>query len=248
MTLLTKFRPTKSPYQKGLDTKKKKEAERLKAEAIKEKERLKAEAIEAKQFKASDASPIIAKRSYKCMVLNHPDLDIDIKDATFNPDGVIPAQGSLILNDKIHPILVYAASGDTTGLAPAKGNLTLSIPRGKWGILPAKIVFELPENWWYLTPEYIYAKTPTPDKPEPVFQSAIEFINSLADGSQYDTLSDMGPAQFGQDLAMAELDRQLRKEKTAAMSESLRSTYKSILWGLIAVVTLFGIILFSGNQ
>lgn len=199
-----------------------------------------------KVWHPGDAMPGYQNKDYKCMVLDHPELDIDIMDAKFKPSGVIPKEGALIYKDEITPILLYSEEAPST-LVPAKGELTLKIPKARWKFLPRKIAFELPSNWWYLTAEYVYANGHSEAPQEKSYTSAVDFVNAIANGELYDTLSNMGPAQFGQDLSMVELDRQLRKQKIASLVDTLSSTFKTLLWSLLAALTLFGIILITGD-
>ena len=200
-----------------------------------------------KVWTPGDAMPGLEDRSYPCMVLDHPALDIDIMNARFTPEGMIPKQGALILKDKINPILLYSEEESST-LVPAVGKLSLTIPKARLKFLPRKVAFDLPPNWWFLTAEYIYADGQEEEPKEKTYTSAIDFVNAIANGELYDTLANMGPAQFGQDLSMVELDRQLRKAKIAGLVDQLSGTFKTLLWSLLAALTLFGIIMVSGGS
>lgn len=193
--------------------------------------------------------------AYKSLVIDHPLFDTDMEGIVLQLENKIPKDAILTEGDKIKPILIYRPGIESDTLIPVSkaGAARLFIKSRIKGKLGTKklVPYDLEKDWYFLTVKYIYTDpasgvvTPKVSEKKETPQTVDQFIDDIGSGKVWDTTTDMGPYQLGQDLELPEVDRLLRRARQQKLAQNLYNSIKTLSWCVLGSLVLFGIILIS---
>ncbi len=210
---------------------------------------LRREPKETKTYTPSDSS-IAIKREYKCLLINHPELQLDIDGVKFITNEALPKMASLQEGVDIKPIIVYLPGNTSPYLPKAEGFIKLRILRATMNLFPKTISFELGDGFVFLTPDYIYNDEQSSMQSNATNKEILpvsKFIDSIGLGDVYDDAMNMGPQQLARDIEMPELTRVIGKPILNKLMDNLNNMLKTAMWAILGSIVLFGIFLYAGT-
>lgn len=198
--------------------------------------------------KPAKSSPKVTFKSCRAFVINHPRLTYDYTKVSFRPTTQIPRSAQFMISGQSVVILIHT---NEPKLPAAKGSIPrLEIVTTFKSLFRRKKERETLVGFKYLTSEYVYSggfSSDTESNKLRFESNTRSFIEAVGGGKLWQEPETWGPWEFGGQLSLNALQRQLTKHRHAALAKQLDSTVKWMIGGLIVAIVFAVLFITQGN-